>query len=142
MAGPPRIGGILETAVYVDDMAAANAFYGEILGLERMLSTDRLVAYNVAPAEVLLVFQRGQTHDDTRTQGGVIPGHHGEGPAHFAFRIAREDVDAWRRHLGENAVVITSEVSWPAGGTSLYFNDPDGNVLELGAPANWPNFTE
>nr|WP_248304777.1 hypothetical protein [Breoghania sp. L-A4] len=41
-----------------------------------------------------------------------------------------------------SGVPITSEVTWPAGGISLYLNDPDGNVLELGAPPNWPNFTE
>lgn len=142
MQQPPRIDGILETSVYVDDMERAHDFYGGLLGLERMLGTDRLAAYNVAPAEVLLVFKRGATHEDSATPGGVVPGHHSEGPAHFAFKIARTQIDAWRRYLQRQNVQITSEVTWPAGGTSLYFNDPDGNVLELGAPANWPNFKE
>ncbi|MEO1115104.1 MAG: glyoxalase, partial [Pseudomonadota bacterium] len=57
-----------------------------------------------------------------------------------AFRIGRDDVQSWRDYLKANAIDIISEVVWPAGGTSLYFNDPDGNVLELAAPPLWPNF--
>ncbi|WP_346432326.1 hypothetical protein [Breoghania sp. L-A4] len=56
--------------------------------------------------------------------------------------MATRDLDAWRAYLTASGVPITSEVTWPAGGISLYLNDPDGNVLELGAPPNWPNFTE
>lgn len=141
MNQPPKIGGILETAVYVDDMEAAHAFYGGVLGLERMLDGLRLMAYDVGPGTVLLVFRRGHTLDDTLTPGGVVPGHHSDGPAHFAFKVAPEAIDPWRDHLAANGVTITSQVTWPAGGTSLYFNDPDGNVLELAAPPNWPNFT-
>ena len=28
----------------------------------------------------------------------------------------------------------------PRGGTSLYFNDPDGNVVELATPGLWANY--
>ncbi|WP_321337728.1 VOC family protein [Breoghania sp.] len=138
---PPAIGGILETAVYVDDMQAAHTFYGGVLGLERMVEGDRLFAYDAGPGETLLVFRRGVTSEDIETPGGIVPGHHCEGPSHFSFKIAQADLDAWRAYLPEAGVEIISEVTWPAGGTSLYFNDPDGNVLEMAAPALWPNFT-
>lgn len=137
---PPPLGGILETAVYVDDMAAAHAFYGTVLGLKRMVAGDRLYAYDAGPEQVLLVFYRGHTGDDVETPGGVVPGHDTSGHSHFAFNIARDQVEAWRDHLGGQGVAIISEVTWPAGGTSLYFRDPDGNVLELASPALWPNF--
>ncbi len=141
MMKPPAIGGILETAVYVDDLAAAHAFYGGVLGLFRMVEGDRLYAYDAAPAETLLVFKRGATIEDVETPGGVVPGHHSDGHSHFAFKIAGKDLDPWRAYLSEVGVAIISEVIWPAGGTSLYFRDPDGNVLELAAPPLWPNFT-
>ncbi|MEI2384116.1 VOC family protein [Breoghania sp. JC706] len=140
MRQAPKIGGILETAVYVDDMAAAHAFYSGVMGLERMVEGDRLSAYNAGPAETLLVFARGSTADDVETQGGIVPGHHSEGPSHFAFKVAAEDLDPWRAHLRACGVAITSEVTWSAGGTSLYLEDPDGNVLELAAPPLWPNY--
>jgi len=136
----PEIAGVLETAVYVDDMDAAHAFYSHILGLKRMVAGDRLFAYDAGPGQALLVFHRGHTGEDVATKGGVVPGHHTAGNSHFAFRIGKDDVQAWRDYLQVNTIEIISEVVWPAGGISLYFNDPDGNVLELAAPPLWPNF--
>jgi catechol 2,3-dioxygenase-like lactoylglutathione lyase family enzyme len=137
---PPKLDGILETAVYVDDMDAAHAFYSGILGLERMVAGERLYAYDAGPAQALLVFHRGHTGEDVVTPGGTVPGHDTQGRSHFAFRVAAGELDAWRTYLAGQGVAVTSEVTWPAGGTSLYFNDPDGNVLELAAAPLWPNF--
>ena len=136
----PRIVGVLETAIYVDDLRAAHSFYGETLGLQRVLDTPRMMTYAVAPAQVLLVFQRGATRDDSPTAGGVVPGHHSDGPAHFAFAVDTGDFEAWKAHLARRDVTVTSEVVWSKGGRSLYFNDPDGNVLEMATPGLWPNY--
>ena len=140
MTRAPPIRGILETAVYVDDLQAAHRFYGEILGLERILDTPRMMTYAVAPGQVLLVFRRGFTKDDTDTSGGTVPGHHSEGPAHFAFAIEAEALEEWSTYLAERAVPVTSKVIWPKGGRSLYFNDPDGNIVELATPGLWANW--
>lgn len=141
MATPPLIDGILETAVYVDDMDAAHEFYANVLGLKRMVSGDRLYAYDAGPAQALLVFHRGATGDDVDTPGGVVPGHDTSGHSHFAFRVRASQLEPWRAYLTEAGIPLISEVTWPAGGTSLYFNDPDGNVLELAAAPLWPNYT-
>jgi len=137
----PPLDGILETPVYVDDMDAAHAFYQDVLGLKRMVKGERLYAYDAGPAQTLLVFHRGHTGEDVETPGGVVPGHDTSGHGHFAFKIPAEQIEAWRSYLGDCRVDIISEVTWPAGGTSLYFRDPDGNVLELAAAPLWPNFT-
>jgi catechol 2,3-dioxygenase-like lactoylglutathione lyase family enzyme len=139
-AQPPPIHGVLETAVYVDDLARAHAFYGGVLGLARVLDTPRMLTYAVAPGQVLLVFRRGMTREDSDTEGGVVPGHHSEGPAHFAFAIDAASYEAWKAHLAAAGVAIRSEVRWPSGGRSLYFDDPDGNVLEMATPGLWPNY--
>lgn len=139
-ARPPPIRGILETAVYSDDLARAHAFYGGVLGLERVLDTPRMLTYVVAPAEVLLVFKRGATRDDSVTAEGVIPGHHSDGPAHFAFAIDAADYDGWKAHLISAGIEIRSETKWARGGRSLYFDDRDGNVVELATPGLWPNY--
>lgn len=139
MSAPP-IRGVLETSVYSDDLPRAHRFYGGILGLKRVLDTPRMMTYEVAPAQVLLVFHRGMTREDSETAGGIVPGHHSEGPAHFAFAIDSADLDAWREHLQSNGIAIRSEVTWSKGGRSLYFGDPDGNVLEMATPGLWPRY--
>lgn len=136
----PPIRGVLETAVYSDDLARADRFYGELLGLQRVLDTPRMMTYEVAPAQVLLVFRRGETQADSDTVGGIVPGHHSDGPAHFAFAIAPEDLQAWKAYLRSAGIAIRSDVTWPRGGRSLYFDDPDGNVVELATPGLWPNY--
>jgi catechol 2,3-dioxygenase-like lactoylglutathione lyase family enzyme len=137
---PPPIRGILETAVYSDDLVRADAFYTGVLGLKRVLDTQRMLTYAVAPAQVLLVFKRGATREDSVTAEGVIPGHHSDGPAHFAFAIDAGEYDAWKVHLRSADIPILSEVNWSRGGKSLYFDDPDGNVVELATPGLWPNY--
>jgi catechol 2,3-dioxygenase-like lactoylglutathione lyase family enzyme len=34
-------------------------------------------------------------------------------------------------------VSIEGEMEWPRGGTSLYFRDPDGHLVELATPGLW-----
>ncbi len=138
----PEIGGILETAVYVDDMEAAHQFYSGILGLVRMVAGDRLYAYNAGPAQTLLVFHRGHTGDDVPTPGGIVPGHDTTGASHFAFKIDSKELDPWRSYLGQQDVTVVSEVVGWMPAMSIYFKDPDGNILELASPPLWPNFME
>ena len=44
---PENLDGVLETALYVDDMARARRFYEEILGLSPIFEDARLTAYAV-----------------------------------------------------------------------------------------------
>lgn len=133
----PAIRRVLETALYVDDMERAREFYQGILGLEPLMESDRLVAFDAGGATVLLVFQQGGTSEPLDVEGGRIPPHGCRGHTHFAFAIAEEELDAWRRHLPSRGVHIESEVRWPRGGTSLYLRDPDGHSVELVTPGIW-----
>jgi catechol 2,3-dioxygenase-like lactoylglutathione lyase family enzyme len=136
----PRISGLLETSLYVDDLERAVRFFAETLGLTLMRRDERLAAFDAGRSGVLLIFRRGQSLNDVRIEGGTILGHDGTGPLHMAFAIETESYEAWRRHLEVNGVAIRSEVSWPLGGRSLYFDDPEGHVLELATPGLWPNY--
>lgn len=134
------LNGVLETALYVDDMERAVAFFTDVLGLTPMLSTGRLTAFDAGRNSVLLVFVRGASTEDMTGSGGMVPGHDGNGPLHAAFAITTESYEAWKARLESHGVAIRSEVSWPAGGRSLYFEDPDGHVLELATPGLWRNY--
>jgi catechol 2,3-dioxygenase-like lactoylglutathione lyase family enzyme len=56
-----------------------------------------------------------------------------------AFAIPFGELRAWEDHLRSRDITVESRVGWPAGGTSLYFRDPDGHSLEVATPGLWPN---
>ena len=134
----PSIVGLLETALYVDDMPRAVALFAEVLGLQCMEKGNRVTAFDVGKQGVLLLFKRGASVEDMPEGAGVIPGHDGAGPLHMAFAIPAHAYDIWRDHLKAAGVLIRSEMEWATGGRSIYFEDPDGHVLELATPGLWP----
>jgi catechol 2,3-dioxygenase-like lactoylglutathione lyase family enzyme len=133
----PQVSGILETAIYVNDLSTAAAFYRRIFGFEVLLDSDRLIALNVAGRDVLLLFRAGATSAPFATPRGVIPGHTGIGGGHFAFSIATTDLPAWRDLLASQNVSIESEVEWDGGAQSIYFRDLDQNLVELITSGFW-----
>ena len=133
----PQIKRVLETALYVDDLEKSVRFYESIIGLNTMLRGNRVVALDARRGTVLLLFRRGASAGGVSVLGSRIPSHDGQGPAHFAFAVASEDLDAWRGHLAENSIEIESEVTWDRGGTSLYFRDPENRSVELATPGVW-----
>jgi len=136
----PKITGLLETALYADDMPRTVAFYEQVLGLTAMERGKRLTALDAGRQGVLLICQRGASVNDMPSEDGLIPGHDGSGPVHMAFAIPAGSYAEWRAHLVSHDVAITGEVTWPAGGQSVYFNDPDHHVIELATPGLWPNY--
>ena len=119
---PPRIQGILETPVYVDDLDRSHAFYHGILGLERMLKADRIHAYNLAPGQVLIVCLRGACEEDSDVGGNKVPGHRADGPGHFAFRIDSDTMPDWLTYLAQKGIAIESAVTWPSGRAEPLFS--------------------
>jgi catechol 2,3-dioxygenase-like lactoylglutathione lyase family enzyme len=136
----PSIAGLLETSLYVDDLARVSAFYEEVLALPVMFESDRLIAHDAGRQGVLLLFRKGSTSADIATPRGTILGHEGAGRLHLAFAIQAAEYEAWKRRLAAYDVAVESEVGWSRGGRSLYFHDPDGNVVELATPGLWPNY--
>lgn len=136
----PTIARVLETALYVDDLDLAVAFYRDILGLRVLDASPRLAAIDAGQATILLLFRRGSTMEGARTPSGWIPPHDGHGPAHVAFAVDPEQITAWEQYLQRNGVMIESRVRWQKGGRSIYFRDPDGHSVELATPGTWATY--
>lgn len=136
----PRIGGVLETALYVADLDRAASFYQRLFGLEVMYRDSRMAALAIVPGQVLLLFRHGATRTPAPVPGGMIPPHGTEGAAHLCIAIPLGELAAWEAHLAEHDIAIESRIAWRRGGTSLYFRDPDGHSLEVATPGLWPNF--
>jgi catechol 2,3-dioxygenase-like lactoylglutathione lyase family enzyme len=135
----PAIDGVVETAVYVDDMERAKEFYEGTLMLDVMFQDERMRAYK-AGRSAFLVFKRGASDKNTVMKIGNIPAHDGSGRMHMAFAIASDELEDWEKLLEQRGVAIEGRVEWPKGGTSIYFRDPDGNLLEFATPGLWENY--
>lgn len=131
------INGVVETAIHVENVTRSAEFYQRLFRLPRLAGDDRFCAFAVPGNAVFLLFKRGGSLDAIPTPGGMIPPHDGSGHMHFAFKIASESLATCERELGEQGVAIESKVEWPRGGTSLYFRDPDGHLVELITPGCW-----
>ena len=133
----PPVGRVIETCLHADPLDRAVEFYSRIFGFPKLVGDQRICAFSVSDRQVLILFQKGGTRDPVAIPGGVIPAHGGDGHLHLAFTIAASDEAAWTDWLAANGVDVESRVSWPLGGISLYFRDPDGHLLELITPGCW-----
>jgi catechol 2,3-dioxygenase-like lactoylglutathione lyase family enzyme len=139
---------LLETALYVDDVERSCDFYQRVLGLGPVLQTtaekdlkDRAFApLDMPGGQVLLLFKKGTAAKTATLPGGTIPPHDGSGRLHLAFAISAADLADWRERLAAHGVAIEGEMTWPRGGLSLYFRDPDGHLVELATPGLWPTY--
>jgi catechol 2,3-dioxygenase-like lactoylglutathione lyase family enzyme len=136
----PRLTGILETSLYVSDLQQSVAFYEKVFGFNALYSDHRMCAMNVSAGQVLLLFLKGASAKGSQAEGGFVPGSDGDGHLHLAFSIGKESLPEWIGWLQHMQIEIESTLQWPAGGTSLYFRDPDRHLLELATPGLWPNY--
>jgi catechol 2,3-dioxygenase-like lactoylglutathione lyase family enzyme len=130
-AAPPRLEGVLETALYVDDLERSLRFYQKLFGFASVYSGDRLEALQIAERQILLLFKKRASLSLPRTS------HDGEGQLHLAFAITVAELSAWEAWLAQHGIALEEKKHWERGGVSLYFRDPDGHLLELATPGVW-----
>lgn len=138
MADPQHpLGGILETALYAGDLDAAEAFYGGLLGLEKITRhANRHVFYRCGQG-VLLIFNPKETVVPPAPEAFPVPAHGMTGQGHVCFRASAAALDFWVEKLKEAGIAIEADFRWPNGARSIYFRDPAGNSLECAEPGLW-----
>jgi len=116
------IKGVYEIAIRVKDLSVSEPFYTNVLGLEiGIRDTKRNWLFLRAGGEAGMIVLQEDSGDWPRQ--------------HFAFTIDESDIERAAASLSEAGVKLEGPMfhEWmPA--TSLYFEDPDGNQLELCAP--------
>jgi catechol 2,3-dioxygenase-like lactoylglutathione lyase family enzyme len=129
--------GMLETALYADDLDKAEAFYEGVLGLQKITRAgDRHVFFRCGPG-VLLIFNPAETVKPPEKNALQVPPHGTHGQGHACFRVSSDNIDTMAARLKAADVAIESEVHWPNGGRSIYFRDPAGNSLECAEARIW-----
>jgi catechol 2,3-dioxygenase-like lactoylglutathione lyase family enzyme len=114
--------------IAVTDWDRSNAFYRDVLGAEVVdLETGRF-AYRLSAGQQLNVHGPGST-PQPRAVDPVRPGN-----SDLCF-VWEGPLDAAAAHLGAHGVDIelgpVERQGATGTGTSLYFRDPDGSLLEL-----------
>ena len=130
--------GILEAALYADDIDAAEAFYRDVLGLERISRVGNRHVFFRCGEGVLLIFNPEETVKPPAPDAKLpVPPHGMRGEGHVCFRAGEAEIDRWKERLAEHGVALESEFEWPKGGRSIYFRDPAGNSIEFANPKIW-----
>lgn len=133
----PAPTGILEAALYVDDLDEAERFYGEVLALEKIQRVaDRHVFFRVADS-VLLLFVADETEKPPGNPDLPVPPHGARGAGHVCLTMTRDQIATLRKHLLNWNVPIDAEFDWPNGARSLYIRDPAGNSVEFAEGRLW-----
>ena len=117
---------IKETCLYVNDLERCKHFYHDTLGLDLISYIPGKHVFFNAGDSVLLCFNP----EDSRTKKSP-PAHYGGGKQHFAFEVRKSDYLEAKKEIIEKGITIIDEVIWESGEESFYFNDPEGNVLEI-----------
>jgi catechol 2,3-dioxygenase-like lactoylglutathione lyase family enzyme len=113
------------TVIFARDMAAMRAFYGKVLGLPfvRQLG-DSWFEYQVGPNTLALARPRRTAHDAPTPPGAAA--------LQLAFKVAYAEVDVCARELRASGVVLLEDpTDQPFGHRTLFFRDPDGNLVEV-----------
>jgi catechol 2,3-dioxygenase-like lactoylglutathione lyase family enzyme len=129
--------GILETVLSAKDLAAAETFYRDVLGMEPFAKMPGRHLFYRCGNQVFLIFNPVATKIPPALGALPVPPHGADGAGHVCFRASAAEIDAWRELLEGKGVAIEADFEWPGGGRSIYFRDSAGNCLEFAEPRIW-----
>lgn len=120
------IRGLDYTIVYALDMQKMRAFYSQVMGFElRRELTPQWVEYSVGTNILTLTEKSWIWKNDAETPLGSTS-------VHLAFRVAPGEVSTCTEELRSKGVEIVEDVrDQPWGHRTVFFRDPDGNVIEI-----------
>ena len=121
MSLPPSTLGIRHVALFVSDLAKAEAFYCGVLGYQEEWRPDPDNLYLTMNGQDNLALHKAKSAPgETRLD-------------HFGIVLRKaEDVDAWAAHLKAAGVALAQEPKTHRDGArSFYTRDPDGNGLQF-----------
>ena len=136
----PPLSGVLETVLYFVSEDETKRFYTEVMGMRLIGEAKGRHIFFRAGRSVFLLFNPYATN-----QPDTLPPHGATGDGHVCFLVPGSSYQQWKEYLPAQGVEILREVSWPMGkpadeadGSSIYFRDPSGNLLEIANADFWP----
>src|SRR4029077_1858455 len=96
--------GVLETVLYAKDLAAAEAFYRDALGMEPFAKAAGRHLFYRCGDQVLLIFNPDATKVPPAPGALPVPPHGAEGEGHVCFRASAAEIGAWLAALSATGV--------------------------------------
>ncbi len=133
----PTMLGVLEAALYADDLDAARGFYEDVIGLRMITAKEGRHVFFRCGATVVLIFRPEATREAPPPDALPVPPHGTSGAGHLCFSVPMESLDDWVDRLTAADVAVESDFRWPNGARSIYVRDPAGNSIEFASPKLW-----
>ena len=125
---------IKETCIYYRDLEKAKNFYHTLLELPIISYVKEKHIFFRVGGSVLLCF-----NPDVSRLKVSPPPHYAEGKPHLAFEVTQEEYEDHKKEILAKGIIIIDKVVWETGQESFYFEDPEGNVLEIVPKGIWGN---
>ncbi len=111
------------TILLCGDVAKMRDFYRDVLGFKIDEYRDDWVKFQVGSG-YLILRPRGRWYDGAVSDDGA--------KVQLSFRVSPEGVNTAHQELLENSVeVLEPPTDQSFGHRTLYFKDPEGNILEI-----------
>ncbi|MBU6330367.1 MAG: VOC family protein [Acidobacteria bacterium] len=118
------ITGFSHLQMNVRDLATSRVWFETVLGMEAFVELDDTVALRHRPSRLVLVLSQREIDPDSPSPLD-----------HLAFAVPDgETLEAWAQELTVRGIAHDGVVL-ELGKPSLQLRDPDGNAIELVAPA-------
>lgn len=124
----------------VDDLDAARAFYGTVLGCPEGRSTDTWIDFDLYGHQVVTHLIPDACHSAEGKGNGAVDGHNVPIP-HFGVVLDMDDWKALADRLRAHDIAFGMEptirfAGLPGEQATMFFCDPAGNALEFKAFAD------
>ena len=117
---------IKETCLYIRDLEKAKEYYNGLLNFPVISYLPGKHLFLRVGDSVLLCFNP----EDSKSKISP-PAHYASGKQHLAFEVSASVYEQTKEDLKAKGIAIVDTVVWDSSAESFYFEDPEGNVLEV-----------